>query len=84
MRSVYALALLLGISVAVPRAAAVNFFEVKYPGAVYTDAYGVNINSEVVGYYFGTQDQRPHGFLLSGGTYTTIDYPGTTRKTFVY
>jgi probable HAF family extracellular repeat protein len=82
MRSVYANTLLVLVGSSVPQAAAVKFFEVKVPGAVYTDAYGVNIKNEVVGYYSGTQDQRLHGFLFHGGTYTTLDYPGRTRKTF--
>src|SRR5262245_17627252 len=38
-----------------------------------TDAYGINNAGQVVGYYFDSQGKN-HGFLYSGGSYTTIDY----------
>jgi hypothetical protein len=36
----------------------------------------INTSGQIVGYYF--DGSTNHGFLDSGGTYTTIDYPGST------
>ena len=49
-----------------------TYTEFDVPGASSTGCYGVNSAGDIVGYY--TTDGS-HGFLLSGGTYTTIDYP---------
>ena len=47
-----------------------------------TRAFGINASGQIVGTY---QDNTGlHGFLLSGGTYTTIDVPSAaTGETFV-
>ena len=55
-------------------AAAYSFTDVNYPGAVWTVAQEINDSRQIVGYYADTAGGR-HGFLLSGGTYTTIDCP---------
>lgn len=48
----------------------------NYPGAVETDATGVNKSGVVVGYYsLGAGYQ---GFTWQSGTFTTIDYPGAS------
>src|SRR5262245_30377780 len=42
------------------------------PGTTY--AYGVNDSGQIVGWYYdGSGNGGNHGFLLSGGTYTTLD-----------
>jgi uncharacterized membrane protein len=53
---------------------AYSFTDVNYPGAVWTVAQEINDSRQIVGYYADTAGGR-HGFLLSGGTYTTIDCP---------
>jgi len=59
------------------------------PGTTY--AYGINDTGQIVGWYYdGSGNGGDHGFLLSGGTYTTLDYPGAispshgTPATFAY
>src|SRR5262249_56405205 len=42
----------------------------------FTNATGINASGTVVGFYEASA--VVHGFLLSGGIYTTIDPPGTT------
>src|SRR5436190_23272922 len=44
-----------------------------------TIAQGINATGQIVGYY--TASVNFHGFLLSGGTYTTLDDPLTTSFT---
>jgi hypothetical protein len=39
-----------------------------------TSAIGINDSGQIVGGYLGT-DNVAHGFLLSGGTYTTLTDP---------
>jgi probable HAF family extracellular repeat protein len=39
-----------------------------------TGLIGINDFGEIVGYYYDVS--RVHGFLLSGGAFTTIDFPG--------
>jgi hypothetical protein len=46
------------------------------PLAAFTSASGINDAGQIVGSYLDSS-LVPHGFLLSGGTYTTIDPPGT-------
>jgi probable HAF family extracellular repeat protein len=55
-----------------------------------TYAYGINDTGQIVGWYYdGSGNGGNHGFLLSGGTYTTLDYPGAisphgTSATWAY
>src|SRR5207245_7320496 len=52
------------------------------PGAITTEAFGINTAGDIVGFYVDTNFIF-HGFLFSGGTYTTIDYTdGTTAYLF--
>ena len=39
-----------------------------------TTAYGINNNGQIVGQYIDSSN-NPHGFLYSGGVYTTLDDP---------
>jgi Divergent InlB B-repeat domain/FG-GAP-like repeat len=56
----------------------------EFPGAVSTSAFGINDAGQIVGSYVDSSG-REHGFLKTGSTFTTIDYPGanttTTRAT---
>jgi probable HAF family extracellular repeat protein len=45
--------------------------------AVFTSAQGINDVGQVVGHYLAAG--LYHGFLYSGGTYTTLDAPGATQ-----
>jgi uncharacterized membrane protein len=51
---------------------------VSFPGSSYTTVNGMNKYGDVVGDFFIGANKDRHGFLLSGTTYTQIDYPGTT------
>jgi hypothetical protein len=50
------------------------FTPVNYPGGIDTGLVGINDSKQIVGYYGGS-DGYTHGFLKSGDTYTTIDFP---------
>lgn len=54
----------------------ISYTTLNFPGATHhTGLGGINDSGEVVGVYSG--DSGPtHGFLLSGGNYTTFDVPG--------
>jgi len=55
--------------------------DVPFAGAVNTWAKGINNSGEIVGTW---EDAiTDHGFVLSGGTYTSFDYPGAVDM-FVY
>jgi hypothetical protein len=48
--------------------------DVELPGVTLTQALGINSEGDIVGRY--QVGSAGHGFLLSEGTITTIDYPG--------
>jgi len=50
------------------------FSTVAYPGGSNTIVDGINNSGEIVGSY--VDQVGSHGFLYSGGNYSTIDYPG--------
>jgi probable HAF family extracellular repeat protein len=58
-----------------------NFIPLE-PGSVLathlSEAYRSNDRGDVVGYFIG-DDGFSHGFLLSGGVLTTLDFPGASR-----
>jgi uncharacterized membrane protein len=63
----------------------VTFTTIDPPGAIYSEANYMSPSGEIVGrYYDGSvctlpcvaDDGHNHGFLLSGGEFTTIDFPG--------
>jgi probable HAF family extracellular repeat protein len=54
-----------------------GFVPINYPGAVATQAYSINNSGQIVGEY-DNQSGGSHGFLYSGGNYTSIDYPGAS------
>lgn len=62
-----------------------NFTSLDVPGAAATSAFGINPRGDIVGSYCDPAPCPPavqsgnlgnHGFLLSGGTFTSIDFPG--------
>jgi len=55
------------------------------PGAAISEPATENLSGVIVGGYWTVappQTQFLHGYVLRNGTYTTIDYPGTTSGTF--
>lgn len=56
------------------------FITIDFPGAILTNAQGINAQGEIVGGYTDTAG-RTHGFLLSGGQFQSIDVPDA-RATF--
>src|SRR5262245_59910002 len=50
-----------------------NTFNDPLAGTGTTSAFGVNDTDQIVGYYQNATGN--HGFLLSGGIYTTLDDP---------
>jgi probable HAF family extracellular repeat protein len=55
-----------------------NFTTLDYPGAIHTNAFGINNAGDIVGTYF-TAPNAAHGFLLMDGVFTSIDFPGAVR-----
>jgi hypothetical protein len=54
-----------------------SFRKIDGPGVSNGSANGINPRGEIVGEYRADASPRPRfGFLLSGGQYTTIMYPG--------
>jgi uncharacterized membrane protein len=60
-------------------ASSFTFSTINPPGSTYSIANGINDSGQIVGLY--TTGPSPgeveYGFLLSGGSYTTIDVPGS-------
>src|SRR5260370_38885814 len=50
-----------------------QFTSIDFPGAVLTNAQGINPGGEIVGIYTDTAGKQ-HGFLLTGGKFTSIYY----------
>lgn len=59
------------------------FTSLDYPGAAYTAAIRINKAGVIVGLYSITGSDT-HGFLYSGGTFTTIDYPGGYSQNYAW
>ena len=76
IKTIHVLALL-AITGASPFALADMYVPVDFPGAISTDANGINASGTIVG---GYTDQAgvPHGFSFTNGVFATIDYPGST------
>ncbi len=54
------------------------------PGSTFTEPLGINSRGDIVGFYYDSSFIA-HGFLLSNGSFTTIDAPGgqTFTSTFL-
>jgi probable HAF family extracellular repeat protein len=63
---------------AIPAFAA-TFHEITVPGSQSTAANGINNSFQVVGFF--EDSGGTHGFLLSQGTYQTLNFPGVTDFT---
>jgi hypothetical protein len=75
LKHLYVLLAVLAVTLAteaVP-ARAGNYHLVSVPGSTQTSVNGVNNLDQVVGWYFDTKGNG-HGFLLSNGKYSTINY----------
>src|SRR4029077_5937652 len=44
-----------------------------------TQAFGINDSGQIVGSFFDAGNTKTHGFLDTGGSFTTIDVPGATN-----
>ncbi len=69
--------LLLGTVLAPPGHARTKYTTIDVPGAVLTEAFGINNGGQIVGAFYG-HDFVTHGFLLSDGVFTQIDFPAAT------
>jgi len=54
-----------------------HFSSIDVPGAIATNAQGINAEGDIVGIYADTAGKQ-HGFLLRDGRFETIDFPGAT------
>src|SRR5918992_2048062 len=75
----YAVAALCLVTLATTGAAAARslaFITIDFPGAIATNAQGINAQGEIVGGYTDTAG-RSHGYLLSGGQFQSIDVPNS-------
>ena len=66
------------------------FTTIDFPGARQTFAFGVNPGGKIGGSYYDSNNNDTvsrglvsHGFVDSGGRFTTIDFPGA-RQTFAF
>lgn len=64
-----------------------TFTTIVFPGAAFTTARGINSQGQIVGIFFTSSananqflppGNTGHGFLLNGGTFSSIDFPGAT------
>jgi probable HAF family extracellular repeat protein len=61
-----------------PAALADTYTTIDFPGAIATDASGINSSGEIVGAYTDSTGAQ-HGFRLNDGAFTAIDVPGASR-----
>ena len=54
----------------------VTYIPIIFPGAIETEAHGINAFGEIVGSWVDGSGNT-HGFLYNAGTYTSFDYPGS-------
>lgn len=52
-----------------------SFAQVDVPGAMFTEATGINNLDQIVGTYTDSANHQ-HGFVYDGSNFTTIDFPG--------
>jgi probable HAF family extracellular repeat protein len=60
-------------------ASSFNFIPIDVPGAINTNAYGINDRGSIVGDYTDAAF-RTHGFLYRNGSFTTIDVPNQSSQ----
>jgi len=54
-----------------------TFTTIDYPGATSTQTWAINARGDIGGLYVSAG--VTHGFLLSGGNFTTIDFPALAQ-----
>ena len=59
-----------------------SFTTIDAPGSSSTFAMGINASGQIVGGF--ADSQGTHGFLLSGGSFTTINPPGGSTPAFTF
>ena len=59
-----------------------TYTPIDFPGALTTDASGINSRGEIVGTYTDAGNVV-HGFRLRHGVFSTIDYPGAINTTAI-
>jgi len=52
-----------------------TFTAIDFPGATTTQAWGINLSGDIVGFYVSA-DKATHAFLKSRGQFFSIDFPG--------
>jgi probable HAF family extracellular repeat protein len=80
-KSVLSLAVLLLASAPLALAQG-TYTQIDYPGALNTTAWGIDTAGDIVGWYAYENDGPDYGFLLSGGVYTTVAYPGSSTNAY--
>lgn len=65
---------LLVASVATVEAKDIGYKSFDVPGAIRTEATGINARGDITGAYWDSSNRR-HGFLLSNGLFTFFDHP---------
>src|SRR3990172_1130518 len=75
-RSILTFAIAFGLVVMPTTATAPSFTTIDVPGAIFSDAFGISAQGDIVGQFGDGTGQ--HGFLLRQGSFTTIDVPGAT------
>jgi probable HAF family extracellular repeat protein len=74
-RTAIAIACLVGVVTSGTGAAqSLVFSTIDFPGAVLTNAQGINTQGEIVGFYTDVGG-KTHGFVLSGGQFQSLDFP---------
>jgi uncharacterized membrane protein len=60
-----------------------NAIALDFPGAVQTEAFAINDNGAIVGYYSKTPSPNlsRHGFIYNNDQWATLDYPNSTVQT---
>ncbi|MCU1285834.1 MAG: hypothetical protein JWO13_2184 [Acidobacteriales bacterium] len=56
-----------------------SYTQIDVPGASHTNAFGINNLGDVVGEF--ADANGTHGYLLTNGVFTTIDFPGANKFT---
>src|SRR2546426_631556 len=54
-----------------------TFTPIDFPGATSTQAWGINLSGDIIGFYVSA-DKATHGFLKSRGEFNSIDFPGAS------
>ena len=72
--AVVALGLVALVTTGAARVRSLAFTTIDFPGAISTNAQGINAHGEIVGGYTDTAG-RSHGYVLSGGQFQSIDVP---------